>query len=259
MNTELIDRQYEDELTEVEGELVETGDVEELTEIRSRPAGIVRHNIPATVGANRQALTYILLPFIFLTVTLLGGMRLAFNTNAFVFLKPPLVCLIFAAILVVILFRTNLITLNGWFSEEFPALKNAANFTVLLTLFSAAVQIFNSLLPERGLPFWVVAFCFFWTLWTNLFAEFRVKKLLQSLGSLFGLAFVVKYIFLLNLAAADETWTQRLLEYVVKEASLGLLDLPKFSAGTGYIQFFAVVLFLAGLFLLPSRIEDKAR
>lgn len=201
---------------------------------------------------------YLLLPFIFLTVALLGGMRLASPTGDFVFWRPALFCLIAAAILMALFFRARLVAMDGWFSEDFSALKNIANGAVLLTLFAASMQVFNALLPEQGLPFWVVAFCFFWTLWNNLFADFEVKKLLKSLGALFGLAFVVKYLILANLAApAAESWWQGILQNPTKEAATWLFDLPRFSAGTGYIQFFTVMLYLIGLFLLPADSRRK--
>ena len=84
---------------------------------------------------------------------------------------------IFAAIMLVMFFRARLIDVEGWFSESFSLLKNIANGAVLLTLFAATTQLFNSLIPEQGLPFWIVSFCFFWTLWNNLFADFDTKKL----------------------------------------------------------------------------------
>ena len=196
---------------------------------------------------------YLLLPFIFLTVALLGGLRLVSPGNDFVFWRPALFCLLSAALLMVLFFRAGLITVDGWFSEDFSALKNVANGAVLVTLFAASAQIFNALLPEQGLPFWVFAFCFFWTLWNNLFADFDVKKLLRSLGALFGLAFVVKYLILANLAApASESWLQGILQNPTQEAFTWLLNLPRFSAGTGYIQFFTVAFYLLGLFLLPN-------
>ena len=198
-------------------------------------------------------LQYIFLPLIFLTVALLGGMRLDAADDALIFLKPPLVCLIFAVILLVLFFRSGLLKLEGWFSESFSTLKNIANGTLLLTLFFASTQIFNSLLPEKGLPFWIFAFCFFWTLWNNLFVEFQGKKLLQSLGSVFGLAFVAKYLILAYLTApTSESWWRGILENPTQEFFTYLFDLPRFAAGTGYIQFFAVIFYLLGLFLLPS-------
>ena len=51
---------------------------------------------------NKTILQYLLLPLIFLTVTLLGGLRLSAENNAFLFLKPALVCLILATILLIL-------------------------------------------------------------------------------------------------------------------------------------------------------------
>ena len=199
-------------------------------------------NLNVSENNNKAILRYLVTPFIFLSVTLLGGLRLSAETNAFIFLKPALICLIFATILMILLYRSKLIQLSDWFSEDFPTLKNIANGFILLTLFTASTQIFNSLLPEKGLAFWIIGFFFFWTLWNNLFVDFRAKMILKSLGSLFGLAFIVKYLVLASLGVSGEqTWTQKMLEGVMKEASFGLLDLPKFSPATGYIQFFTLL------------------
>jgi hypothetical protein len=195
---------------------------------------------------------YLFLPFLFLTVALLGGLRISGEKGELIFWRPALFCLVAAAFLLVLFFRAGLLKIEGWFSENFSTLKNIANGAVLVTLFAASVQIFNCLLPEQGLPFLIVAFCFFWTLWNNLFAEFDAHKLLRSLGALFGLAFVVKYLILLNLTApVAESWWQGLWQNPTKEMMTRLLDLPRFSGATGYFQFFTVVFYLLGLFLLP--------
>ena len=200
----------------------------------------------------RHKLIYLVLPSIFLTVTLLGGLRLGAADSSFIFLKPALVCLVFAAMTLALFFRSGLIAVEGWFSDEFSTLQNVANSAVLLTLFGSTVQLFNSLLPDQGLPFWVVGFCFFWTIWNNLFAEFDTKKLLRSLMALFGLAFVVKYLVLVNLTSPSSGgWLQRIFENPGKEAFTWLLDLPRYAAGTGYLQFFALALYMIGLFLTP--------
>ncbi len=245
----------ENELPAIDGELLEVSDDEktvlrrERTEIQTSPN-----------QSSRLTVNYIFLPLLFLTVALLGGLRLNAADNAFVFLKPALICLIFASVLLILFFRANLLRLDGWFSDSFSTLKNTANVMVLVALFAASTQIFNALLPERGLPFWIVAFCFFWTLWNNLFAEFDVKRLLQSLGGLFGLAFVVKYLVLANLAApTSSSWWRAIIENPAQETFTWLFDLPRFSAGTGYIQFFAVIFYLLGLFLLPSATPKSER
>jgi hypothetical protein len=204
------------------------------------------------VNNNRFIFQLIVLPAAFLVVSLLGGVRLSVDSNAFIFLKPQLVCLILASLVTITFIRTNTVKLSNFVSEDFPVLKNVANGLVLLTLFTATVQVFNSLLPEKGLAFWVVSFCFFWTLWTNLFADFTKQKLLQSLGSLFGLAFAVKYLILQNLTSTSETWTQKLFETLTKEATFGLLEITKFSAATGFLQFVTIAIYIIALFSLSS-------
>ena len=247
----------------VDGELLEVPTGEEFenfgetkTQITPRIENKIENRQPPTA----QKIVYLILPFVFLTVTLLGGLRLSDQANDFLFLKPALICLIFAAILLVLFSRAKLIRLDEWFSEDFSLTMNAANALVLFTLFSASTQIFNALLPERGLPFWIIAFCFFWTLWNNLFAEFDTIKLLKSLGALFGIAFVSKYLILANLTApTNESWLRGLWENPARETFTWLLDLPRFSAGTGYIQFFTLMLYLIGLFLVPQKINADTR
>ena len=208
---------------------------------------------------NSLYLRYLILPMIFVTVALLGGLRIAGEDSAFVFFRPALVCLIFAAILLFLFAKAGVMKLDGWFSVAYPPLKNVANGFVIASVFAAATQVFNSLLPEQGLPFWIVAFCFFWTLWNNLFADFDTRKLFRSLGGLFGLAFVAKYLVLANLTApAGRTWFEAITENPGQEAITRLLDLPRYAGSTGYIQFFAVGLFLLGLYLFPSTVADES-
>lgn len=252
--TSEIEKLIDEDSLIIDGELLEVTSAanpqivdEELTRISPKIKQSKAEN-----GNQRFHLQYVWLPLIFLTVALLGGLRLSAEDNALLFLKPALICLIYACVLLVLFFRSGLLKLDDWFSESFSTLKNAANASVLIALFIASAQIFNSLLPERGLPFWVFAFCFLWTLWNNLFVEFQGKRLLQSLGSVFALAFVSKYLLLAYMTApVNANWWRGFLENPTQEAFTWLLDLPRFSAGTGYIQFFAVIFFLLGLFLLP--------
>ncbi len=243
----------------VEGELIEVSTGEEIEQFGEEETKIsikkpdqnqkTKNQKPNT----KTQIQYIFLPLIFLTVALLGGLRFQMADNAFLFLKPALICLIFAAMMLFLFFRAGLIRLEGWFSEDFPMLKNLANGGVLLTLFAASTQIFNSLIPEQGLPFWIIAFCFFWTLWMNIFADFNVKKLLKSLGALFGIAFITKYLILAYLTApVSESFWRGILQNPTQELFTWLFDLPRFAAATGYFQFFAVIFYLVGLFLLPQ-------
>lgn len=198
------------------------------------------------------SVVYLVLPVILLAVTLLGGLRLGVTDNAFLFLKPALICLVFAAVTLVLFVRSGMISVDEWLAGENSGLRNAANAAVLLTLFTALVQLYNSLLPEQGLPFWIVAFCFFWTLWNNLFAEFDPKRLIRSMAALFAMAFAVRWLFLANLTPETSgSWSERILQNPTQEAFTWLLDIPRYSSGTGYVQFFTLVLLLLGLYLLP--------
>ncbi|MEO8649335.1 MAG: hypothetical protein ABI539_09240 [Acidobacteriota bacterium] len=211
-------------------------------------------------GSDRRLTTfylrYLLLPFILLSVTLFGGMRLDGIESSFLFLKPPLFCLVFAAISILMFFRAGVMKLDGWLSERFSMRENAANAVVLIALFAATVQVYNSLLPEVGVPFWVVAFCFSWSLLNYLLNELDPARLIRSMAGLFAFAFVAKYLILANLTApAGGGWLRSVLENPAQEAFTWLLSLPRFAPGTGYIQFFALILYLAGLYLIPQKMQ----
>lgn len=253
-------RETADELSVIDGEVLDAE--EEKVAAAETPRPDPENDGPAQLPGTRadggntaSYLQYLVLPFLFLTVTLLGGLRIGQENGELIFFRPALICLIFGLMLLVLFFRAKLIELDGWLGETLPAVRNAANGLTLVTLFAASTQVFNALIPEQGLPFWVVSFCFFWTLWTNLFAEFDTRRLLQSLGGLFGLAFVAKYLVLINLVPENsEGWLDVLsLKNITQETFAYLLDLPDFSGATGYIQFFTLVLYLIGLFLLRPR------
>lgn len=248
----------------VDGELLEVSSGDELENLDEEKTKIsVKKETQKPKTENQKPKTkdqiqYIIVPIIFLTVSLLGGLRLEMPNNDLLFLKPALICLIFAAVMLVLFVRAGLIIIDGWFSEDFSMLENLANGGVLISLFAATVQIFNSLIPETSLPFWIFSFCFLWTLIMNLFAEFDTRKLIKSLGALFAVAFLTKYLILSYLTApVSESFWKGILENPTQEFFTYLFDLPRFSAGTGYIQFFTVIFYLLGLFLLPQKLSEK--
>ena len=212
---------------------------------------------PRTMQNRRAAVHHIALPLIFLFVALIGGIRFSGTDGSVVFLTPVLICLVFAAALMILFFRAGLIRIDGWVSEGFSITQNLSNGITLAALFFASVQLFNSLIPEQGLPFWVISFCFLWTLWNNLFAELDTKRLLHSLAALFCFAFVAKYLVLANLAKpANEGWLSSIINNPGQTAMTWLLDIPQFSAATGYVQFFTLALFVIALYFLPPTIEE---
>jgi len=235
--------------------------VEPAGEIAAADDGAVVLRLPenTAAGAERQILylRYFLVPFLFVTAALLGGLRLSAADSTFVFVRPSLLCLVFAVMLLVIFFRAGFISAGGWFNEKFPLAKDIANAVILAAAAAASMQIFNSLIPENGLPYWVVSFCFLWTLWNYLFAEPDRMRLLKSILGMFALAFAVKYILLANLTAtSNESWLRSMIDEPAKNVFTYLLDLPAYSSGTGFIQFFALLIYIFGLYLLPETTEE---
>ena len=202
---------------------------------------------------NQALVSYWALPSIFLTVALLGGLRVSADDHAFIFFPPPLITLVLAVLLTLLFVRGGLIELRSWIEASHPPFQNISHIWVLLTLFFASAQAFNSVLPERGLLHWLFSFFFLWTLWNNQFSSFDARRLLRSLVVLFGTAFVLKHLLLASLYASGGGWLQRLTGALVQGVSLGTLDAPMFAPATGYISFFTLGLYIAGLMLVNSR------
>ncbi|MBA2341254.1 MAG: hypothetical protein H0V88_12720 [Pyrinomonadaceae bacterium] len=195
---------------------------------------------------------FLLTPTVFLLVAALGGLRINAQTGAFIFIAPPLITLILSVLLLLLLARGKLIEIGSWLSNKNSLLENIAHALVLLTLFFASAQAFNSVLPERGLLHWMFSFFFLWTLWNNQWSPFTSKQLLRSLVVLFATAFCIKHLLLANLYAPDAGWLQRIAGVLLEGVSLGTLGIEHFAASTGYISFFTVALYTLGLLLLPS-------
>ena len=92
----------------------------------------------------------IILPASFLTVALLGGLRLA---PAVRLVPPSLVSLVLAVMLMVCLVRAGAFVPQAAVSAERSNLENSSGLAVLLTLFAASAQIFTLVTPESSKSF----------------------------------------------------------------------------------------------------------
>ena len=200
---------------------------------------------------NRALLRYVLLPTLFLTAALLGGVRVAAESRAVLFVPPPLVTLVLALMLLALFARARLVEFGRWLSVENGAAENVSHALTLVALFFASAQAFNSVLPEAGLLRWMLSAFFLWTLWQNQFSAFDARRLLRSLAALFGTAFVVKHMLLSSLYAPGGGWLKRLAGAALEGFTLGTLDTPAYAPATGYVSFFTLALYACGLFLLP--------
>lgn len=207
---------------------------------------------------NRALVEFVVLPFLFLTVTLLGGLRIGAESGTFIFIAPPLITLLLAALLMLLIVRGGLVRLHHWFSSDFPPLTNLAHLWLFITIFFASAQAFNSVLPERGLLHWLFSFFFLWTLWNNQFSSFDARRLLRSLTVLFGTAFVFKQVLLASLYSPEGGWLRRVAGALLQGVALGTLDTPTFATATGYIAFFTLALYVAGLILLAFAVDGES-
>lgn len=196
---------------------------------------------------NRQILHFMVLPSLLLTVVLLGGLRVDADTKQLVFLPPPLVTLLMAALLGSLFVRAGTLELNRWLAIDQPLLKNLSHLLTLLALFFASAQAFNSVLPESGLLHWMFSFFFLWTLWTNQFSAFDTRRLLRSLIVLFATAFVLKHLLVSGFYGGDKGWLSRLAGVALHGVSI---TGPSFAPSTGYISFVALALYVCALLLM---------
>jgi hypothetical protein len=202
---------------------------------------------------NSALLRYILLPMIFLLVALLGGLRIDVITKDFIFVSPPLITLILSVLLMILFVRGHAIELKQWVTSDQPTLTNVSHVLTLLAVFFASAQAFNSVLPERGILFWLFSFFFIWTLWNNQFASFDARRLLRSLIVLFATAFFLKHMFLPSLFSPGGGWAKKIASFFIELGTLGTIDTQIFAPATGYISFFTLALYVLGLVLLtPS-------
>ena len=206
---------------------------------------------------NRALVRFLLLPTIFLTVALLGGLRVASETRALVFIAPPLVTLILALLLTLLAVRGRLVVLRSWLNSNHPPLVNLAHALTLASLFFASAQAFNSVLPEQPFFYGLFSFFFLWTLWNNQFSNFDARHTVRSLVVLFGTAFALKHLLLSSLYSADGGFFRKLAGVVLEGITLGAIDRQPTAPATGYISFFTLALYILGLMLLPAEVESK--
>lgn len=205
------------------------------------------------MNATREA---IVLPAIFLTVTLIGGLRPATPT---LMTAPSEFALILACLLVGVLVRSGVLAPQRLLRSTRPPLENANGAVVLLTLFAASAQILTLLTPDSGLPLLLFdAFLLVLLANTMITAPDR-DRALRSLLVIFGSAFVLKFAVLASLSSADGGRMRRVLIALFDAATLGTMSQEQLPAGSGYLAFLAIALFMIGAAALPGVTRWQAK
>jgi hypothetical protein len=194
----------------------------------------------------REALV---LPAIFLTVALLGGLRVADTVSL---LPPSLTALVLAILLLGTLVRGGVLIPQALMNGARTALENTSGAIVLLTVFVASAQVMNLLLPERGLLHAAFAIFLFCQIMTMNAGGGGREGLLRSLLVLLGSLFVLRYIVIEALYAPAGGLLQRVLTTLMSGATLGGIAYDPNTSVTGYVAFFTLLLFVTGIIFLPS-------
>lgn len=198
----------------------------------------------------------VVLPFVFLTVALLGGLELRATGSVAgsmaTWSVPSLFSLVLAVLLVGALVRSGTLEPARLMHQSRPSLANANGLVVLLSLFAASAQLLHMLTPREGLPLVMVGFLLFVLLINALAASPDRVSLLRSLAIGTGSAFVLKFIVLAALAEPDGGLTKRALIAIFDVATLGTITQAPLHPAAGYLAFFMTAGFLIGIATLPS-------
>ena len=190
------------------------------------------------------------LPLVMLTVTFLGGLRVA---DRVILMPPPLVGLVLATLLLGILVRSGVLAPERLMNADRTTPANLSGLVVLIATFLASAQVFNLATPESGLPRLLFSVFLFVLLLNTMAASSDRTRTLRSLAVTFGSAFVLKFIVLAAISDPAGGRLKRILLVMLEGLTLGTLTQETLHPITGYLAFFTFVLFVIGLSLLPVR------
>ena len=203
----------------------------------------------------KAATEAVYLPMLFLTVALLGGLRIG---DGLTFVPPPLFALVLAMLLFGVLVRGRVLAPDRLMSASRPPLENLNGLVVILSTFFAAAQIFNLVTPETGLPFLLFNVLLFLLLVNTLAAFPDRVSVLRSMAVMTGAAFILKFIVLGAISDPGDGALKRILYVLLEGVTLGTLTQPRLNPAAGYVAFATLALFLIGLAMLPARTRSVA-
>lgn len=196
-------------------------------------------------------LSSVVLPWLLLTVALLAGVRVT-DVGELRFLVPPLASLVAMLLLMMVLVQSGIVHPWRLMDGQRSAVENLNGLMVLVALAAASAQVVSAVTPEAGLPL-VLGVIFLFALFANTLAARPGRQhALRALFVAFFAAFTVKFIVLDALYAPDRSLGGRLLTGLLEGVTLGTLDHVVWGASTGYVTFFALVLYFTALVLLPG-------
>lgn len=203
----------------------------------------------------KAATEAVYLPLLFLTVALLGGLRV---DDRLTFVPPPLFALVLGVMMFGVLVRGRVLASERLMSASRTSLENLNGLAVILSTFFAATQVFNLVTPESGLPFLLFNVFLFVLLVNTLAASPDRVSVLRSMAVIVGAAFVLKFAVLGAISDPGETMLKRMLYVILEGVTFGTLTQPRLHPVAGYLAFATLLLFLIGLAMLPARPRSVA-
>ena len=188
------------------------------------------------------------LPGLFLTVALLGGLRV---TDSIHLVHPSLTAVVLGIVLVGALGRSGIFVPAAFMDAARRPVENVTGLVVLLAVFAASTQTIALLLPDRGLLHAAFAVFLFVQFLSLSAARIDRTGMLRSLFVLLGSFFVLRYIVLESLYDPDGGALKRVLTALMSGVTLGGIEYQPNAPVTGYVACATLGLFVTGLVLLP--------
>jgi hypothetical protein len=190
------------------------------------------------------------LPLTFLTVVLIGGVRL---TTPAAILPPTLLSLALASVLLAVFVQSGTLDPLRLLDAGRRGWANLNGLLALLTLFLASAQVISRLTPDSGLPALGVSVLFFVTLLQLGAAALDRGRCLRIWSVTLLSALVLKFVVVAALAGPADRPLARALQALVDGLTFGGFAQPVEHPAAGYLAFAMLALYLLGLILLPSR------
>jgi hypothetical protein len=205
-------------------------------------------------GAWPAAREAILLPLLFLTVAMFGGLETGTDLR---WTAPSLFSLVLAVMLVAVLVRSGALAPERLLHAARGPLANANGMVVMVALVAASAQSLHMLTPRSGLPALFVELLLFLLLLNTLVSSPDRVRVLRSLVVVVGSAFVLKFVILAGLAEPGGSRMSRVLLALFDAATLGTISQEPLPGAAGYVAFVLLVLLFIGLAALPARPQQR--
>ncbi|MFN2445037.1 MAG: hypothetical protein ABR606_05570 [Vicinamibacterales bacterium] len=191
----------------------------------------------------------VLLPLLFLTVALAGGLRLDASGIG---TPPSLFSLVLAVILCVTLVQSGTVAPERLMSASRSSLANLNGLVVLFSLVAASAQALSLVMPASGLPAAGMGLVLLILLVQMLATSLDRERLLRAMMVTLGAGFTLKFIVLAGLSSPADSSVARALQVLFDNVTLGTIAQAPLPRAQGYLAFGTLALYLIGLWLLPS-------